>query len=335
MKTEAALLEKIVAAPEEESTRLVYADWLEERGDPRAEYLRTELALARTGDAALRRRLRAARAKIDRAWLAVLDQPRVMRANPTPFPATWWSIGLGDRRPVDATYGSWSYASLPPLAAGSTAGFEAMKRAAAPELRRKPEWAPVLADVDRIERGATERGLALPPSFRSFFATFELPVKLRSCTACWFSFGDFVPSPGDDGAFLVRFYSDQQSCLHWYLHLTPEGSHCVVSGVEPFEDEDEEWLDEEEEEDGEEDGDADPEEAAARAAELLRAIEAPAAVPAPDPSAPAAVTQACFAAPSFESFLHRFWFENEIWYALNLDKTPLTDEQRAYLDHYR
>jgi uncharacterized protein (TIGR02996 family) len=40
----------IVAHPGEDSPRLVYADWLEERGDPRANYLRHEALWAKTKD---------------------------------------------------------------------------------------------------------------------------------------------------------------------------------------------------------------------------------------------------------------------------------------------
>jgi uncharacterized protein (TIGR02996 family) len=43
---EMAFIRAIAADPDDEATRLVYADWLEERGDPRAEFLRVESALA-------------------------------------------------------------------------------------------------------------------------------------------------------------------------------------------------------------------------------------------------------------------------------------------------
>jgi uncharacterized protein (TIGR02996 family) len=40
MADERAFLAAILESPEDDCTKLVYADWLEERGDPRAEYLR-------------------------------------------------------------------------------------------------------------------------------------------------------------------------------------------------------------------------------------------------------------------------------------------------------
>jgi uncharacterized protein (TIGR02996 family) len=39
-------LEAILAAPEDDTSRLIYADWLEERGDPRAEFIRLQCARA-------------------------------------------------------------------------------------------------------------------------------------------------------------------------------------------------------------------------------------------------------------------------------------------------
>jgi uncharacterized protein (TIGR02996 family) len=41
-----SFVQGILAAPEDAALRLVYADWLEERGDPRGEYLRCQCALA-------------------------------------------------------------------------------------------------------------------------------------------------------------------------------------------------------------------------------------------------------------------------------------------------
>jgi uncharacterized protein (TIGR02996 family) len=43
---ERALLEAVQAESDDDGLRLAYADWLEERGDPRSEYLRVEVQLA-------------------------------------------------------------------------------------------------------------------------------------------------------------------------------------------------------------------------------------------------------------------------------------------------
>jgi uncharacterized protein (TIGR02996 family) len=71
--TEEAFLESIRANPSAKTVRLVYADWLEERGDPRAEYLRVlcEWLLCRPGeDQRLIVRERDLRAGLSRRWLA-------------------------------------------------------------------------------------------------------------------------------------------------------------------------------------------------------------------------------------------------------------------------
>lgn len=68
MEDEAAFLRAIADQPEDDAPRLVYADWLEERNDPRAEYLRVEHR-GRANPAAERERLDALRARLDPAWL--------------------------------------------------------------------------------------------------------------------------------------------------------------------------------------------------------------------------------------------------------------------------
>jgi uncharacterized protein (TIGR02996 family) len=71
---EEAFLEAIRANPRDKTARLVYADWLEERGDPRAEYLRVLCAwlACRRPDGAKRliEREGELRANLDRGWLA-------------------------------------------------------------------------------------------------------------------------------------------------------------------------------------------------------------------------------------------------------------------------
>lgn len=47
--TERALLQTILEQSDEDAPRLMYADWLEERGDPRGEFIRVQCELARKG----------------------------------------------------------------------------------------------------------------------------------------------------------------------------------------------------------------------------------------------------------------------------------------------
>jgi uncharacterized protein (TIGR02996 family) len=50
MDHHAAFLSAILEAPDDDTPRLIYADWLEERGDPRAEFIRIQCELARLPD---------------------------------------------------------------------------------------------------------------------------------------------------------------------------------------------------------------------------------------------------------------------------------------------
>ncbi|MFK8114672.1 MAG: TIGR02996 domain-containing protein [Rubripirellula sp.] len=72
---ELMILDDIQSAPEDSERRLVYADWLEERGDPRSEFVRCELEVEATSGAADRRKLvcavhklREAGRDLDDAW---------------------------------------------------------------------------------------------------------------------------------------------------------------------------------------------------------------------------------------------------------------------------
>jgi len=66
---ERAFIEAIQRDPEDDEARTVYADWLEQRGDPRGEYVRLE-ALQYT----LPRRLAELEATLDPAWLATVGR---------------------------------------------------------------------------------------------------------------------------------------------------------------------------------------------------------------------------------------------------------------------
>ena len=75
-----ALLRAVLAAPDDDAPRLVYADWLDEHGDPaRAEFIRVQIELARPGpDRARRYQLLVAERRLLRenraAWTAWLPR---------------------------------------------------------------------------------------------------------------------------------------------------------------------------------------------------------------------------------------------------------------------
>ncbi len=80
MSDDVAFLHALRAFPEDDTRRLVYADWLDERGDLRGEYLRLEVAAraAEPGDRRdeLLKRIRIVREPLDLRWLAAVDRPQ-------------------------------------------------------------------------------------------------------------------------------------------------------------------------------------------------------------------------------------------------------------------
>ncbi|MGL6075034.1 MAG: TIGR02996 domain-containing protein [Fimbriiglobus sp.] len=80
MNEDRAFLNAILANPQDRLLRLVYADWLEERGDPRSEYLRVACRLAEISEdceerQSLQERVASLRAELPANWLAALDGP--------------------------------------------------------------------------------------------------------------------------------------------------------------------------------------------------------------------------------------------------------------------
>jgi uncharacterized protein (TIGR02996 family) len=103
MNDETPFIEAILAAPEDEAPRLIYADWLEERGDVRGEYLRLEAALGSLPEGdhhrrTLTERLNELRPTIDAEWLALVDRSRIEGCVTFAFqcPARWESLTRTD-----------------------------------------------------------------------------------------------------------------------------------------------------------------------------------------------------------------------------------------------
>jgi uncharacterized protein (TIGR02996 family) len=89
MNQDDAFLWAIVANPEDRTTRLVYADWLEERGDARGVFLRLEAALTSQAiddesAVAIRRRLLELRSRISPSWLAQIGSYHSTGSDPDP-----------------------------------------------------------------------------------------------------------------------------------------------------------------------------------------------------------------------------------------------------------
>jgi uncharacterized protein (TIGR02996 family) len=81
MRDEIPFLRAILHQPDDNTLRLVYADWLEERGDTRAEYLRLDVECHSTTNsgkdwATLAKQIRELSSKLDHRWMWCLSRVR-------------------------------------------------------------------------------------------------------------------------------------------------------------------------------------------------------------------------------------------------------------------
>jgi hypothetical protein len=229
-----------------------------------------------------------------------------MKPEQTQFPGVWLSIelaGYRDHPEEYSTYSLFSYESLPPLANDLFRGdFQWLKENSQedPESEKLPDPE---SKINRLVSSTSQIGLNLPDEFVMFMSSSDLRNRIRSCTDCYFDLSDQIVEYTSTGqGYLIRFLSDSQGCLFWYLYLTEAGEHCVVVSPTYF------GCDPNDEDDEDEDDDDD--------FELEDA-------------------EVYFCAPGFEEFLYRFWIENEIWYALSYENKPLTREQEIYVEHYK
>lgn len=228
-----------------------------------------------------------------------------MLPHQTPFPTAWLSIELGDYRPESepSTYSFFAYEDLPPLSE-SELGQDFAWLKEGPLYGAGYGTIDLASQIERLLIAATQKQLTLPAEFVHLMQSPDLPNRIRSCTDCFFKLSnEIVASPAREGGYLIHFLSDSQGCLFWYLYLTPTGEHCIVVSGELFDTEG--LLSDEDDEDIEDSVDSYTEGSIG------------------------------FCAPSFAEFIYRYWIENEIWFALFLDDTPLTQRQKDYVAHYQ
>lgn len=169
------------------------------------------------------------------------------------------------------------------------------------------EVEPVNGDLlEEIRVALSTAGLELPSAFERFMGDGALQDAVPSCTGCEWDLGDApVPCPVEPGAFTVRFLRDQQDCLFWYLYLAPGRPAIVICSPRHFD-------------------------AVARDEAL--------------PTAESVVASTVAVAPEFETFVYRYWVENELWELGNdlpEDLEELEDDEEfepaliAYVRHYR
>ncbi|MBN1174180.1 MAG: hypothetical protein JXA67_18560 [Micromonosporaceae bacterium] len=220
-----------------------------------------------------------------------------MLAQESPFRPYWWGVSMADVGvSCRPDVGTYGRYEFPELPPVPFAMTGDLAWLA--EQPMHDEWCVGTKPVAELPTllGACERlGLSLPPAFLIFMRTPDLQRRVRSCTACFIDV-DVAPvrAPAGDG-YLLRFLADQQGCLFWYLYLTADGSdHAVVCSGDEYDSTS----------DGDEDGhDNDPDEIA-------------------------------FCGESFETFLCRYWLENEIGFA-NDDEAVMPDGAAEYISRYR
>jgi uncharacterized protein (TIGR02996 family) len=232
MMEENAWIEALRKAPANQPLRLVYADWLEERGHPGADYLRTEVALTRAaGDEArnLRRKLLEFIPRLPPDWRDRFEQPDLLLAPPAPFATGWYSANARTPRP---------YCSLPNLNPDhlspdlpwlSGEGTEDRVDQAAHEQEE-------LAALAEVQRRAARLNLILPPGFVSFARDFPRrgavsPADSYFEVCLHDAVVDDFPGVGD--GYLILFFADMNygnpHQLAWSLYLVPGIAwHCVV-----------------------------------------------------------------------------------------------------------
>jgi uncharacterized protein (TIGR02996 family) len=226
-----AWLDAIRKTPEDRQLRLVYADWLEERGHPGADYLRAELALANaTGDEpnTLRRKLLKLLLRLPAQWRDRFEQPDLLLASPTPFAAGWYAPNAQSPRPYRSLANLDSSLLTPDLPWLSGGGTRARLDQEAHELEELTALAEILKRADQLK-------LILPPGFVSFARDFPrrgavAHTYFEVCLHDAVVFEDF-PRVGD--GYLILFFADMNygnpHQLAWSLYLVPGVDwHCVV-----------------------------------------------------------------------------------------------------------
>ena len=94
-------LQEILAEPESDHPRRVYADWLAERGDPRGEFIAVQCELARAFDFQLAAREQQLLREHGPRWIAELGVPPRRRSMPGEIPQVVFRRGFAERVEVE------------------------------------------------------------------------------------------------------------------------------------------------------------------------------------------------------------------------------------------
>ena len=213
----------------------------------------------------------------------------------------WWSFELPVYRPYPrpSTYFLFSFEKLPPVRERSDPEFGWLRSQPVKEhsLNESCYSDGTKPDLKKLSSIIAQLGIVVPKLFTTFIDSTDLHQRIRSCADCYLDVADYaVKTKGAIEGRLIHFLSDSQWCVHWYIHIDRMGKEFVVASPNAYGFEFE---------------------VSDEYAEIDLAKE-----------------DARFCASTFTEFIYRFWLENEIWFALTIDKRPLTVVEQAYVDHY-
>ena len=216
----------------------------------------------------------------------------MFHANLTGPADLWWGVGLGARE-TDSTYQEFSYSKLPPLPVERFDGsFRWLEHAPRSDTHSDEQ---ANTGWDRRIADLRRRGFNVPRAFETLMLDVGLQLRVPSCTDNTFLSGvdaELHPLFEKSECFLT-FYTDSQSCVVWGIRLAKgDDRYAPVLAGAP------EFPDE------------DP----------------------PEGQPYFSFPELTFCAPTFESFLYRWWLENTLWFAANSKKRPLNPEEQAYMD---
>lgn len=153
--------------------------------------------------------------------------------------SSWCATDLGEYRRSRSTYEQYPLESVPSVQA-ALGGFHWLGD-------RGQRHSVNVELLTRLDMSLSAVGVALPRDFVEFYSWDGWATELDtvSVTGCWTSLRPLPTfSPVEPGAFLVRFLSDQQDCVTWYLYIRREEPAFVVHayGLDfDYHDEDEEF----------------------------------------------------------------------------------------------
>ena len=236
--------------------------------------------------------------------------------NQPSFQEGWWSFDLGKYRGCDGTYCYYESNTLPPLDKAADwleslawlpkldAARDNQMQLYRNEHNKRGNLEAIKADVERLNMDFNgEVGVRLPPPFVTLMGDPDLQNQIPSCTACTFGLSPSVMKyPGAQGGSIVRFLTDQQDVLIWYLHLAADGTDRVLVTPIPME----EMV-----------GKANN---GTLTEDERQAIQRN--------------TWKC--GDSFASFIYRWWLENTLWFKVSEsnDESKLTEDERKYCQYY-